>query len=112
LSAGTKLTMELDMGTYLATAALTMDLGALAAASDWPLEVTTPAVVVLLWLAWMLSLCAFFALRARGSGDDWRDCAGPDPEPPWWPEVERWLRDHERPGLGTGRTPGRSLVRR
>jgi hypothetical protein len=94
------------MGTYLATAALTLDLGALAAASDWPLEVTTPAVVVLLWLAWMLSLCAFFALRARGSDDDWGDGDEDDPEPPWWPEFERGLRDYTRGGPRLPAGPG------
>jgi hypothetical protein len=85
------------MGTYLAIAALGFDLGVVAAAHDWPFEVATPAVLVLLWVAWMVSLCAFFALRARGGGGDWRR-GGPDaePEPPWWPEVERWLRDRDR----------------
>ncbi|MGH2952213.1 MAG: hypothetical protein ACRDKX_09230 [Solirubrobacterales bacterium] len=95
------------MATYLATAAVTFDLGVLAAAHDWPLEVTTPAVVVLLWLAWMLSLCAFFALRARGSDDDWRERGADDPEPPWWPEFELRLRDYrrDRPRVPLGRAP-------
>ncbi|MGH2952678.1 MAG: hypothetical protein ACRDK9_01475 [Solirubrobacterales bacterium] len=92
------------MGTYLAIAALGFDLGVVAAAHDWPLQVTTPAVLVLLWIAWMVSLCAFFALRAPGRGDDWRRGGEPEPEPPWWPELERWLRDsgRDRPHVPAG----------
>jgi len=85
------------MGKYLVTGALTFDLGVVAAAHDWPLEMTTPAVLALLWIAWIVSLCAFFALRARGRGDDWRRGGDPGPEPPWWPDFERRLRDYTRP---------------
>jgi hypothetical protein len=89
----------------LVIAALGFDLGVLAAAQDWPLEVTTPATLALLWVAWIVSLCAFFALHARGRGDDWRGGGTePDPDPPWWPEVERWLRDsgRDRPRVPAG----------
>ena len=79
------------MGAYLVAAALTFDLGAFAAAHDWPLEVTTTAVVTLLWFAWLLTLCACFALLRRS--DDGPDGDLEDPEPPWWPGFERDLRD-------------------
>jgi hypothetical protein len=93
------------MAACLVIAAVTADLGVLAAANDWPREVTTASVVVLLWLAWLLSLCAFFALRARGSDDGGGD-GGDEPEPPWWPEFERQLRNQSRPGprVPAGRT--------
>jgi hypothetical protein len=86
------------MAACLVIAAVTADLGVFAAANDWPREVTTASVVVLLWLAWLLSLCAFFALRARGSDDGGGGGGRDEPEPPWWPEFERRLRDHSRPG--------------
>src|ERR671918_760028 len=73
------------MATCLVIAALGFDLGVVAAARDWPLEVSTPAVLGVLWLAWLVSLCAFFALRARGRGDDWRRGGRepqPEPQPP------------------------------
>jgi hypothetical protein len=69
------------------------------------------SVVVVLWLAALLSVSAFVVLRAREDEDDHGSAAEP-PEPPWWPEFERGFRDHVR---GRSRRPaprpGRPLAR-
>jgi hypothetical protein len=81
---------------------------AVAANHIWATPAARPLVFAFLWLAVLLSATTYLILRApdNGGGD------GPDrepPEPPWWPEFERQLRDYQqrRPRRSTGgpRTP-------
>jgi hypothetical protein len=83
------------------------DLGALAVSIAWPTPASNSFVFAVLWLTVLLSTTTFLVLRAADDGGD--DGADVDePEPPWWPEFERQLRDYTRGPQGpTGdpRTP-------
>jgi hypothetical protein len=65
--------------------------------------------LAVLWVAALLSITTFLALRAPG--DEGGGGGGPeppdeDPEPPWWPEFERDFRAYARGPRDPGpRTP-------
>ena len=82
----------------LAPACLFTDAAALLAAIKWPSHDSTSFILAVLWLAALFSLTAYFALRTP---DDGGDDGGVDedlPDPPWWPDFERDLRDYMRRG--------------
>lgn len=84
------------------------DLGALAVSFAWPTPASNSFVFAVLWLAVLLSTTTFLVLRAADDGGDGRGESEGEPEPPWWPEFERQLRDYTRGPQGpTGgpRTP-------
>jgi hypothetical protein len=85
-------------GIALAPACLFTDAAALLAAVKWPSHDSTSFILVLLWLAALFSLTSYFALRTPddGGGEDGADDELPDP--PWWPDFERDLRDYIRRG--------------
>jgi hypothetical protein len=68
---------------------------AVAASHIWATPAARSLVFAFLWLAVLLSVTTYLVLRAPDDrGDD-----GPGsepPEPPWWPDFERQLRDYER----------------
>jgi hypothetical protein len=84
------------MGAWLVPLSLLADAAAFIAASRWPYPGASSFVFALLWLAVVLSVTTYFALRTP---DDGRGGDGDEPpsEPPWWPEFERDFRDHSRP---------------
>jgi hypothetical protein len=57
----------------------------------------------------LLSVTTYLILRAPDDGDDGGGPGEPEPEPPWWPEFERQLRDYTRGRprgtAGSPRTP-------
>jgi hypothetical protein len=71
-------------GIALAPACLFADAAALLAAIKWPSHDSTSFILAVLWLAALFSLTAYFALRI--------------PDPPWWPDFERDLRDYMHRG--------------
>lgn len=73
------------------------DLGVLIASHDLPTGASSFGLV-LVWLAWLLSITAYFVLRGPDRGDPGGDADEGDPEPPWWPDFERQLRDYMRSG--------------
>jgi len=90
-------------GASLVPGCFLVDAAALVAAFRWPTPESNSFIFALLWLAIMFSVTAYFALRAPDDGGgDWEP--DDDPEPPWWPEFERELRDYMRRGP---RYPGR-----
>ena len=91
------------LGFALAALCLGVDAATLAAAIAWPTPAADSFVFALLWLAALLSISAYFVLRAPG-GDDDGGSDGDAPEPPWWPDFERQFRDYTR----AGKTPRRS----
>jgi hypothetical protein len=94
-------------GIALAPACFFADAAALLAAVKWPSQDSTSFVLGLLWLAALFSITSYFALRTPDDGGGEGD--GPDdgvPEPPWWPDFERDLRDYMRRGpRGPSRPP-------
>jgi hypothetical protein len=79
------------------------DLGALVVSFAWPTPASNSFVFAVLWLAVLLSTTTFLVLRAA---DDGGEASDHEPEPPWWPEFERQLRDYTRgPGGSTGGNP-------
>ncbi len=85
-------------GIALAPACLFTDAAALLAAIKWPSHDSTSFILAVLWIAALFSLTAYFALRTP---DDGGDDGGVDedlPDPPWWPDFERDLRDYIRRG--------------
>jgi hypothetical protein len=89
------------LGFALVPASLVADGAALAAAHIWATPAARPLVFALLWVAVLLSVTTYLVLRAPGDRGDGGGGAGEDgPEPPWWPEFERELRDYMRNGPG------------
>jgi hypothetical protein len=87
------------LGFALVPASIIADGAALAAAEIWATPAARPLVFALLWLAVLLSVTTYLVLRAPGERGDGDGGAGDDgPEPPWWPEFERELRDYIRNG--------------
>src|SRR5215211_7179461 len=85
------------LGFALVPASIIADGAAVAAAHVWATPAARPLVFALLWLAVLLSVTTYLVLRApgeRGDGGGSGDDGGP--EPPWWPEFERELRDYMR----------------
>jgi hypothetical protein len=95
-------------GIALTPACFLADAAALLAAVKWPSHDSTSFVLSLLWLAALFSLTSYFALRSPddggGEGDEPDDGV---PEPPWWPDFERDLRDYMRRGPRTPSRPPR-----
>ncbi len=86
-------------GAALVPACLAVDAGALLAAMTWPTAASNSFILALLWLAMLLSVTAYFALRSPGGGDGGGGGGRDDlPEPPWWPDFERQFRDYTRRG--------------
>jgi hypothetical protein len=84
-------------GVSLIPACLLTDLAALILALRWPYPESNPFVFSVLWLAAILSLTTYFALRTPGDSEGGDDPPEPGPpEPPWWPDFERDLRDYMR----------------
>jgi hypothetical protein len=86
-------------GLSLIPACVLTDAAALIAAYRWPSSDSNSFVFALLWLAILFSVTAYFALRTPddpGWSDD--DADDQSPEPPWWPDFERDLRDYMRRG--------------
>ncbi len=81
------------------------DLGALAVSVAWPTPASNSFVFAVLWLAVLLSTTTYLVLRAPDEGDDGADGEQREPEPPWWPEFERQLRDYTRGPGGSGGNP-------
>ena len=79
------------------------DLGAFAVSIAWPTPGSNAFVFAVLWLAVLLSTTTYLILRTADDGDDGRGANEREPEPPWWPEFERQLRDYTR---GPGRSGG------
>ncbi len=95
-------------GVALAPACFLADGAALLAAVKWPSHESTSFVLTLLWLAALFSLTCYFALRTPDDGGGGGDESGEDlPEPPWWPDFERELRDYVRRGPKPPRRPPR-----
>lgn len=95
-------------GVALAPACLFADAAALLAAIKWPSHDSTSFVLALLWLAALFSLTAYFALRTPDDGgSDGDEPDGDLPEPPWWPDFERDLRDYVRRGPQPSSRPPR-----
>jgi hypothetical protein len=68
---------------------------AVAASHIWATPTARSLVFAFLWLAVLLSATTYIVLRAPDDGGD--DGPGPEPpDPPWWPDFERQLRDYER----------------
>jgi hypothetical protein len=86
-------------GLSLVPACLLTDAAALMAAFKWPNSEANSFVFLLLWIAVTFSITAYFALRTPDD-DGWSDNEADDgyPEPPWWPDFERDLRDYMRRG--------------
>jgi len=84
-------------GLSLVPATLLTDAAAMIAAHRYPTHEASPFVFTMLWLAAMLSITTYFALRTRDD-DTWSDDDADEryPEPPWWPDFERDLRDYMR----------------
>lgn len=84
-------------GLSLVPACLLTDSAALIAALRFPTRDANSFVFVLLWLAFLFSITAYFALRTPDDGN-WSDDDADEeyPEPPWWPDFERDLRDYMR----------------
>jgi hypothetical protein len=78
-------------------ACLLMDGAALIAAFKYPSPEANSFVFAVLWLAVLFSVTAYFALRTPDD-EGWDDGEADDeqPEPPWWPDFERDLRDYMR----------------
>jgi hypothetical protein len=85
-------------GAALVPGCMLVDAVALVAAFRWPTPASNSFIFALLWVAVLFSVTAYFALRApgRGHGDDGEP--HDHPEPPWWPDFERELRDYMRGG--------------
>jgi hypothetical protein len=102
------------LGAALVLAALGANGAAVLTSNARPEAASAAFLFAIVWLAWLLSITAFMALRSNGRGDS--DPGLPedeDPEPPWWPDFERQLRDYTRsrpraPAEGP-RTPARAL---
>jgi hypothetical protein len=96
-------------GASLVPGCLLVDAAALIAAFRWPTAESNSFVFALLWLAVLFSVTAYFALRTPGDGRGGDDEPREEPEPPWWPEFERDLRDYmrrrPRRPAGTPKTP-------
>jgi hypothetical protein len=93
-------------GIALLPACFLADAAALLAAVKWPSGDSTTFVLALLWLAALFSITSYFALRTPDDGGS--DGGEPDedlPEPPWWPDFERALRDYMRRGPQPSRPP-------
>ena len=82
-----------------------VDGAALVAAFRWPTPASNSFVFAMLWLAVLFSVTAYFALRTPGDGRGGDGEAQDEPEPPWWPEFERELRDYMRRGPRPTRPP-------
>lgn len=86
-------------GIALAPACFFADAAALLAAVKWPSRESTSFVLTLLWLAALFSITSYFALRTpEDGGDDGGEPTDDLPDPPWWPDFERDLRDYMRRG--------------
>jgi len=86
-------------GIALAPACFLTDAAALLAAIKWPSHDSTSFVLGMLWLAALFSITSYFALRTPDDGGGGGGQTDEDlPEPPWWPDFERDLRDYERRG--------------
>jgi hypothetical protein len=85
------------VGALLVPLCLLADGAAFVAATRWPYPDASAFVFALLWLAVLLSVTTYFALRTPedGRGGDGQE---PPSQPPWWPEFERELRDYMRRG--------------
>jgi hypothetical protein len=87
------------LGIALAPACFFADAAALLAAVKWPSHESTSFVLTLLWLAALLSITSYFGLRTPDDGGgDGGEPTDDLPEPPWWPDFERDLRNYERRG--------------
>ena len=67
---------------------------AVAASHIWATPAARSLVFAFLWLAVLLSVTTYIVLRAPDDEGD--DDPGLEPDPPWWPEFERQLRDYQR----------------
>jgi hypothetical protein len=86
-------------GIALAPACFFTDAAALLAAIKWPSHDATSFVLTLLWLAALFSITSYFALRTPDDGGGGGGEPDEDlPDPPWWPDFERDLRDYMRRG--------------
>ncbi len=86
-------------GIALAPACFFADAAALLAAIKWPSRDSTSFVATVLWVAALFSITSYFALRTPDDGGDEGDHRDEGaPEPPWWPDFERDLRDYMRRG--------------
>jgi hypothetical protein len=84
-------------GVSLVPACLLTDAAALIAAARWPTYESNAFVFSVLWIAAAISVTTYFALRTPGdSGGGGEPPEDDGPEPPWWPEFERDLRDYMR----------------
>jgi hypothetical protein len=84
-------------GLSLLPATILTDAAAYIAAHRYPTDDATTFVLAMLWLAAMLSITTFFALRTPDDAGGENDGSPDDqPEPPWWPDFERDLRDYMR----------------
>jgi hypothetical protein len=81
-------------GIALAPACLFADAAALLVAIKWPSHDSTSFILVVLWLAALFSLTAYFALRTHDDGGDDGGVDEDPPDPPWWPDFERDLSDY------------------
>jgi hypothetical protein len=97
------------LGVALFPVTMLADGAAVAASHIWATPAATPLVFAALWVAVLLSVTTYLILRAPDDGDDGGGPGELDPEPPWWPEFERRLRDytrgHPRGTAGRPRTP-------
>ncbi len=82
----------------LVSATLLADASVVLASVRWPAPNANSFVLAFVWFALLLSLTVFFVLRASRDDDDGDGSADDLPEPPWWPEFERGLRDYMRHG--------------
>jgi len=86
-------------GLSLLPATLLTDAAAYIAPHRYPTHDARTFVLAMLWLAAMLSITTFFALRTPDDAGGGHDESPDDhPEPPWWPDFERDLRDYMRRG--------------
>ncbi len=92
------------LGFALSFLCFLVDGATLAVAIAWPTPAANSFVLAMLWLAVLFSVSAYLVLRAPDGGDDGGSEADP-PEPPWWPDFERQLRDYTG---GRPRTPARN----
>jgi hypothetical protein len=105
-----RLLASVRLGFALASLCFLVDAATLVAAVAWPTPAANSFVFAMLWLAVLFSVSAYLVLRAPDGGDDGGSEADA-PEPPWWPEFERQLRDYTRRGPGTPARKPRAPIR-
>jgi hypothetical protein len=89
----------------LVLAALLANGAAVLTSQARPAVASASFLFVVVWLAWLLSITGFMALRSSDPGDSGAGGDEDDPEPPWWPDFERQFRDYAR---RRPRTPARN----